>query len=49
MQIEIKRMEHSVWGVVLYFGIFFSIYLIIWLSQYSAMKKRVQKLNAENC
>lgn len=38
-------MEHSVGGVLIYFGIFFGIYLIIWLSQYSAMKKRVQELN----
>jgi len=38
-------MEHSVSGVLLYFGIFFAIYLIIWLSQYSAMKKRVQQMN----
>ena len=39
-------MEHSVRGVLVYFGIFFLIYLLIWLSQYSAMKKRVQQFNA---
>ena len=49
-------MEHSVVGVSIYFGIFLGMYLIIWLSQYSAMKKRIQELNAkvqevnaENC
>ena len=40
-------MEHSLWGVIGYFAIFFGIYLLIWLSQYSAMKKRVQQLNAK--
>lgn len=32
-------------GILLYFGIFFAIYLIIWLCQYSSMKKRIQQLN----
>lgn len=40
-------MEHSLLGVIGYFAIFFGIYLIIWLSQYSTMKKRVQQLNAK--
>lgn len=40
-------MEHSVMGVVIYFAFFFGIYLIIWLSQYSAMKKHVRELNAK--
>jgi len=38
-------MDHSVRGVLVYFGIFFLIYLLIWLSQYSAMKKRIQQFN----
>ena len=38
-------MHHSVSGVCLYFGIFIGIYAIIWLAQYSAMKKRIAKLN----
>lgn len=41
-----RWMNHSVTGVWSYFGIFFGIYLFIWLSQYSAMKKRVRQLNA---
>lgn len=38
-------MEHSISGILLYFGIFFAVYVIIWLSQYSALKKRVQQIN----
>ena len=37
--------RHSVSGVLSYFGIFFGIYLVIWLSQYSSMKKRVEEMN----
>ena len=40
-----RWMPHNVKGILLYFGIFFGIYLIIWLSQYSAMKKRVEQIN----
>ena len=35
--------KHSVFGGVLYFGIFFVIYLVIWLSQYWTIKKRVMR------
>jgi hypothetical protein len=38
-------MEHSISGILLYFGIFFAVYLIIWLSQYSTLKKRVQQMD----
>lgn len=38
-------MPHSVSGVLTYFGMFLVIYLIIWLSQYSSMKKRLQQIN----
>jgi hypothetical protein len=38
-------MPHSVSGVLIYFGIFFAIYLGVWLSQYAVMKKRVNELN----
>jgi hypothetical protein len=38
-------MPHNAKGIALYFGIFFLIYLIVWLSQYSAMKKRVRQIN----
>lgn len=40
-----RWMRHSVSGVLSYFGIFFGIYLVIWLSQYSSMKKRVEEMN----
>lgn len=40
-------MPHTLAGVSLYFGIFFAIYLGVWLSQYGAMKKRVKELNAK--
>ena len=38
-------MKHSVSGILLYFSIFFAIYLIIWLSQYTTMKKRIKQMN----
>lgn len=40
-----RWMPHTTSGILLYFGIFFMIYLIIWLSQYSAIKKRVRQIN----
>lgn len=40
-----RWMDHTVFGGVLYFGIFFAIYLVIWLVQYSAIKKRVEELD----
>lgn len=40
-----RWMAHDARGILLYFGIFFGIYLIIWLSQYSSMKRRVQQMN----
>ena len=38
-------MEHSVLGAMSYFGIFLFIYIVIWISQYSAIKKRIQQIN----
>lgn len=40
-----RWMRHSTGGVLLYFGIFFAIYLLVWLSQYAAIKKRIGQLN----
>jgi hypothetical protein len=40
-----RWMPHNVAGVALYFGIFFAIYLGVWLSQYGAMKKRIRAMN----
>ncbi len=41
-----RWMQHSAVGILSYFGIFFAAYLAIWLSQYAAMKKRVEQLNS---
>ena len=43
----LRWMPHNAAGVFTYFGIFFGIYLIIWVSQYAAMKKRVEQINAK--
>ena len=43
----LQWMDHSLGGVLLYFGFFFLIYILIWLSQYSAMKKKVEQFNAK--
>ena len=40
-----RWMPHSVGGVLMYLGIFFGVYFVIWLSQYSSMKKRVSQFN----
>lgn len=42
-----RWMNHSIFGVLTYFGIFFAIYLVIWLSQYFAVKKRIQQINTK--
>ena len=42
-----RWMDHSILGIVSYFGIFSAIYFIIWLSQYMAVKKRVQQINSK--
>ena len=39
--------EHSVLGVLSYYGIFVATYFFIWLSSYSANKRRVQQMNAK--
>jgi len=40
-----RWMHHSVQGVLLYFGVFVAVYCVVWISQYSAMKKRIRELN----
>lgn len=42
-----RWMHHSVSGVLLYFGIFLGIYLLIWAVQYTAVKRRLQRMNAK--
>lgn len=40
-----RWMSHDMAGFLLYFGTFFAIYLFIWISQYQAMKKKIQQIN----
>ena len=37
--------EHSVSGVLGYFGIFAAVYVCIWLGSYSSMKRKVAQMN----
>ena len=38
-------MEHSLKGILLYFGIFFIIFVIIWIVQFVIVKHNVKRLN----
>ena len=40
-----RWMEHSVGGVLTYFGIFLCIYAAIWISQYARIRKSIAALN----
>ena len=40
-----RWMPHTFGGLMMYIGIFLLVYAGIWISQYSAMKKRVKELN----
>ena len=42
-----RWMPQSATGILLYFGIFVLVYIGIWLSQYSSMKKRIKEMNAK--
>lgn len=42
-----RWMDHSILGFVSYFGTFFVIYFIVWVSQYMAIKKRIQQINSK--
>ncbi len=37
-------MEHSVRGVLIYFGIFFAIFVVVWVIQYVSWKIRISKI-----
>ncbi len=39
-------MDHSVSGVLKYFGIFLLIYIVIWITQYSSMKRKIAEMNS---
>ena len=38
-------MKHSLWGVLSYFAVFAGIYVLIWITQYTAVSRRLKKLN----
>lgn len=38
-------MDHSVSGLLRYFGVFFLIYIVIWITQYSSMKRKIAEIN----
>ena len=38
-------MKHTVGGILAYVGIFVVIFLIVWLIQYSAWKRKIKKMN----
>lgn len=40
-----RWMSHSTLGIAVYFGIFIGIYAIIWISQYTSIKKRLDQIN----
>ena len=42
-----RWMPHNATGILAYIAIFIGIYVAIWISQYSAMKKRIQAMNAK--
>lgn len=39
-------MPRNIPGALCFFGLFFAIYAVIWLSQYCAMKKQIEQLNS---
>lgn len=38
-------MDHSVSGVLRYFGVFLLIYIVIWITQYSSLKRKISAMN----
>jgi hypothetical protein len=42
-----RWMPHNLLGILLYVGIFITIYAGIWIGQYSGMKKRIAAMNAK--
>lgn len=42
-------MEHSLKGILSYFGIFVFIFIIIWVIQYTIAKRNVKKMNETLC
>lgn len=42
-----RWMRHDVIGILSYFGIFFGIYVFIWISLYSSMRRKICQMNEE--
>lgn len=42
-----RWMEHSIGGFLLYFGIFFAIFILMWIIQYCFWKKKVKNINTK--
>lgn len=40
-------MEHSILGFFSYFGIFFAIFVVVWLVQYFIGRQNIRRMNAE--
>lgn len=40
-----RWMSRDLKGILFYFGIFFLIYAVVWVSQYSVLKKRIAQMN----
>ena len=40
-----RWMDHSVSGILLYFGIFAFMYTFIWVAQYISIRKKIRQLN----
>lgn len=38
-------MPHDVLGVLIYFSVFFAVYLIVWLSNFLAIRHRIRQIN----
>ena len=38
-------MEHSIVGILSYFGVFLLIFIIFWVTQYLAWKNKIKKIN----
>ncbi len=43
----LRWMEPNFAGIAKYFGIFFGIYLLVWLWQYGNIKRRIRQINAK--
>lgn len=41
-----RWMDHSISGVLMYFGVFLVIYAVIWIVQYLYMKKKIDEINS---